>query len=98
MPFLTVLRPCGNGINPLDQVIAGDGKPKARQETEAMVFPVTFITLLGISMNCGGTNKIRKRNKTSTIIGPYSLRYPKYTRSQPKIKKMYTIRHGSLQC
>ncbi len=58
MPFLTVLRPCGNETSPLDQTIVGDGKPKARQETEAIAFPATFITLLGISMNRGGADRI----------------------------------------
>ena len=55
MPSLTVVRPCGNGTSPLDQTIVGDGKPNARQETEATLFPVTFITLSGVSVNRGGT-------------------------------------------
>ena len=55
MPFLTVVRPCGNGTSPLDQTIVGDGKPNARQETEATEFAFTFIILTGVFMNCGGT-------------------------------------------
>ena len=55
MPFLTVVRPCGNATTPLDQTIVGGGKPNARQVTEATVFLVTFITLSGVSINCGGT-------------------------------------------
>ena len=51
VPLATVVRPCGNGTSPLDQIIVGGGKPKAWQETEASEFAITFITLLGISMN-----------------------------------------------
>ena len=55
MPFITVDRPSGSDTKPLDQITVGGGKPKARQVTEATVFPVTFITLSGGSANCGGT-------------------------------------------
>ena len=60
MPLLTVVRPCGNGTSPLDQTIVGDGKPNARQETEATDCGFTFITLSGVLVNCGGTKKIKK--------------------------------------
>ena len=55
MPFITVVRPSGSETKPLDQITVGGGKPKARQVTEATVFPVTFITLPGVSVNRGGT-------------------------------------------
>ena len=64
MPLATVLRPCGNDTRPLDQTIVGVGKPKAWQETEASEFAVTFITLSGVLMNCGGTEMITKQKQT----------------------------------
>ena len=64
MPLVTVLRPCGNDTRPLDQTVVGVGKPKAWQETEASEFAVTFITLSGVLMNCGGTEMITKQKQT----------------------------------
>ena len=55
MPFLAiVVRPCGNGTNPLDQTIVGGGKPKARQRIEATEFAGTLVNLWGVWMNRGG--------------------------------------------
>ncbi len=68
MPSLTVVRPCGNGTSPLDQTIVGDGKPKARQETEATESAFTFITLSGISVNCGGTGKVKQIKKNLSTL------------------------------
>ena len=61
MPLVTVLRPCGNGTSPLDHTTVGGGKPSARQEREATEFPVTFVTLSGISMNWGAAGKTNKQ-------------------------------------
>ena len=55
MPFSAiVVRPCGNGTNPLDQTIVGGGKPKARQRIEATEFAGTLVNLSGVRMNRGG--------------------------------------------
>ena len=66
MPLITELRPCGNGTRPLDQTIIGGGKPKVWQETEVSEFAVTFITLFGVLMNCGGTEMITKQKQNKT--------------------------------
>ena len=55
VPLVTVVRPCGSGTSPLDQTIVGGGKPKARHETEATEFPITFVSLSGVLVNSGGT-------------------------------------------
>ena len=64
LPFLAiVVRPCGNGTNPLDQTIVGGGKPKARQRIEATEFAGTLVSLSGVWMNRGGA-----RLKKETIL------------------------------
>ena len=68
VPLVTVLRPCGNGTRPLDHTTVGGGKPNARQEREATEFPVTFVTLSGISMNCGATEETNKQKLDKYIV------------------------------
>ena len=75
MPLVTVLRPCGNDTRPLDQTIVGVGKPKAWQETEVSEFAVTFITLSGVLMNCGGTEMITKQKQNKTSKKKYQTRH-----------------------
>lgn len=55
-----VVRPWGNGTNPLDQTIVGGGKPIALQPTDAAEFARTPVSLSGVWMNLGGT-RIRKK-------------------------------------
>ena len=68
MPFFTVVRPCGNGTSPLVQTIDGDGKPNARQEIEATESAFTFITLSGVLMNFGGTERMKDKKAEKTKI------------------------------
>ena len=68
MPLVTVLRPCGNGTSLLDQTTVGGGKPNARHDKEATEFPVTFVTLSGILLNCGATGGTNKQTRDKHII------------------------------
>ena len=63
VPFsVTLVRPCGNGTNSLDQTIVGGGKPKARQRTAATEFAGTLVSLSGVWMNRGGA-RFKKENR-----------------------------------
>ena len=68
VPLVTVVRPCGNGTSPLDQTTVGCGKPNTWQEREASEFAVTATTLLGISMNCGGTVRGKKKQTDKRVL------------------------------
>ena len=57
VPFLTLVRPCGNGTSPLDQTIFGVGKPNAWQEADAFLPLLTLMTLFGILVNRGGAEE-----------------------------------------
>ena len=64
VPFLAiVVRPCGNGMNSLDQTIVGGGKPTAWQRTEATEFARIFVSLSGIWMNRGGARFKKETNR-----------------------------------
>ena len=74
VPFLTLVRPFGNGTSPLDQTILGEGKPNAWQEADAFLPPITVMTLFGVLVNRGGTeeknNKISQRSWVQIPCGP----------------------------
>ena len=61
VPLLTLVRPCGNGISPLDQTIFGEGKPNAWQEADAFLPLLTVITLFGVLVNRGGTEEYNEK-------------------------------------